>query len=377
MIAAPFIHWAYTKMLKPVLFRMDPEFTHDLFVGIGRIIGSNPLTRGLTSLVFAYRNPMLEQEILGIRFTNSIGLAAGFDKNARLTKVMPCVGFGFMEAGSVTGEPCKGNPKKRLWRLPQSRGLVVNYGLVNDGAAAVCDRVRLSVSEHPNTRTPAFPIGISMARTNSKDCADDDKGIADYVKSFNACLDVGDYYTINVSCPNSYGGQYFHRPEALDRLLGALDRIETSKPVFLKLSPDTSYEDLDRIIFVVNKHRVHGFVISNLTKRFDNAAIERGELKGAEGGVSGKPVERFANDFISRMYKAAGGRYVIIGCGGVFSAEDAYEKIKRGASLVQLITGMIYEGPQLIGQINKDLVRLLKKDGYSNVSQAVGAAHRV
>jgi dihydroorotate dehydrogenase len=368
MIAAPFFHWAYVKILRPVLFRMDPEFTHDLFVGIGRIIGSNPFKRRLTSAIFAYAHPMLEQEILGIRFKNPMGLAAGFDKNARLTKLMPSVGFGFMEVGSVTGEPCKGNPKKRLWRLPKSKALVVNYGLNNDGASAVCSRL---------SRKPAFPVGVSIARTNSMECADDDKGIADYVKSFNACSDAGDYFTVNVSCPNSYGGQYFHRPEALDRLLGALDRIETSKPVFLKLSPDTSSEDLDRIIFVVNKHRVHGFIISNLTKRFDSAGFARGERKGAEGGVSGKPVERLANDLISRVYRAVDGRYVIIGCGGVFGAEDAYEKIKRGASLVQLMTGMIYEGPQVIGQINKDLVRLLKKDGYSNVSQAVGAAHGV
>jgi len=318
---------------------------------------------------------MLEQEVLGIAFENPIGLSAGFDKNGVLTEIMPAVGFGFEEIGSLTAMPSKGNKGKRLWRLPKSRGIVVNYGLNNDGAEAVCARLSSAL----RAPAPHFPIGISIAKTNCKETADDEAGIKDYAKGLKDCLDVGDYYTINVSCPNAYGGQLFHRPEALDQLFDALDKIKTEKPVFVKLSVDMAKEVVDDIVRVADEHRIHGFVLSNLTKQYDRPTINQDELKAKKittGGVSGKPIEGAVNELISHLYKTTNGKYVIIGSGGVFSAEDAYEKIKCGASLVQLITGMIYEGPQLIGEINKGLVKLLKKDGYTNICEAVGVYHR-
>jgi len=346
---------------------MDPEYIHDRMVGIGAWLGSHAGTRTITSWFFEYKNPMLEQDILGIHFLNPVGLAAGFDKNARIAGYMADVGFGFAEIGSITAQPSKGNSGKRLWRLPKSRGLVVNYGLSNEGAKAVCERLRKSAFR--------IPVGVSMAKTNCAECAIDEVGIEDHIGSFKTCLDVGDYYTINVSCPNAFGGQPFHRPETLDRLLSALDQIPTSKPIFLKLSPDAPTADLDDVVAVANRHRVHGFILTNLTKRYELPSIDQDELATQNittGGISGKPVEELSNLLIKHLYQTTRGKYVIIGCGGIFTAEDAYKKIKCGASLVQLITGMIYEGPQLIGEINHGLVKLLEKDGYKNISEAVG-----
>lgn len=361
----------YKWLLKPVFFLMDPEKIHNRIITFGWLLGTNPVKRGLTSFFFKYENPMLETEVLGIGFKNPIGLSAGFDKDAKLLKIIPAVGFGFEEIGSLTAMPSKGNRGKRLWRLPKSRGLVVNYGLNNKGAEAVCEKLK--------EKKYAFPVGISIAKTNCKEMAEDEEGIKDYANGLKACLDVGDYYAINVSCPNAYGGQPFHRPDALDDLFHTLDKIKTEKPIFVKLSVDTATEVLDKIIEVAEKHRIHGFIFSNLTKQYDRPTIDREELKKQKitiGGVSGKPIEGATNELISYMYKKTKGKYVIIGSGGVFSAEDAYEKIKCGASLIQLITGMIYEGPQLIGEINKGLVALLKKDGYSNVSEAIGAYNK-
>lgn len=362
-----FIRWSYRHVLKPVFFKVDPEVVHDRMVGFGAWLGSFAATRRITSWFFEYKDPALEQDILGIHFPNPVGLAAGFDKKAKLAGYMADVGFGFAEVGSITAQPSKGNPGKRLWRLPKSNGLVVNYGLPNEGAKVVRDRLV--------TQRFRIPIGVSMAKTNCAECAIDEKAIEDHIDSLKVCLDVGDYYTINVSCPNAFGGQPFHRPEALDRLLAALDHIPTPKPIFLKLSPDGTTADLDEIVAVADRHRVHGFILSNLTKRYELSSINKEEMAEQNiitGGISGKPVEDLSNVLIRHLYQTTHGKYLIIGCGGIFTAEDAYAKIKYGASLVQLITGMIFEGPQLIGEINRGLVELLKKDGYKNVSEAVG-----
>lgn len=369
MFAASLQGWLYRHVLKPVFFRQDPEKVHDRMVRLGKRLGSSRFARWFLAGLFQYEHPMLEQEVLGIRFRNPVGLAAGFDKNAELTQVLPSVGFGFEEVGSITGEPCAGNQGKRLWRLPKSKGLVVWYGLKNDGSKAIAERLRNLQFE--------IPIGTNIAKTNCRETVDTEKGIADYEKAFRAFSEIGDYFTVNVSCPNAYGGEPFGDPERLNMLMAALDKIETKKPVFIKLGPDTDLETLDRIIDVADRHRVHGFILSNLTKKRDREEIDQSEIAGIDkGGISGKPTAAASNTLVAHAYKRAGDRYVIIGLGGIFSAEDAYEKIRQGASLVQLITGMIFEGPQRIGEINAGLVKLLRRDGFSHISEAVGAAHR-
>ncbi|MFA5792510.1 MAG: quinone-dependent dihydroorotate dehydrogenase [Candidatus Gracilibacteria bacterium] len=348
------IHFLYVHILKHIFFAMDPEFIHDLFTFVGQILGSNPFTRVLNRLMFSYQNKMLEQTILGIHFKNPIGLAAGFDKNALLTKIMPEVGFGFEEIGSITGEPCEGNPKPRLWRHKEFKSLRVYYGLKNDGAEKIAHRL--------NHKKFKIPIGVSVAKTNCSLTVDTEKGIMDYAKAFKAFAKIGAYFTVNLSCPNAFGGQPFTDATRLDSLLRKLDRITTRKPVFLKLSPDLSEQEINIIIGVAKKHKVHGFICTNLTKK---------HMYG-NGGLSGKAVEEMATKQIAYIHSKTKGKFVIIGCGGIFTAQDAYKKIRAGASLLQLITGMIYEGPQSISSINLGLVELLKNDGFKSISEAVG-----
>jgi dihydroorotate dehydrogenase len=345
---------------------IDPETVHDRTISFGKFLGSNRFLIKTTSLFFDYKNSSLEQDILGMHFVNPIGLAAGFDKNAELTQIIPAVGFGFEEVGSITGEPCQGNPKPRLWRLPKSKALVVYYGLKNKGCEVIARELR--------NKKFSIIIGTSIAKTNSPETVDISAGIKDYVKAFKFFADIGDYFTINISCPNVFCDEDFSNPQNLDLLLSKIDEVPTQKPIFLKLSADTNEKQVDEILEVIKKHKVHGFVCSNLTKKRDGLKLL--EPCPFKGGISGKAVEQLSNNLISYIYKKTAGKYIIIGLGGVFSAEDAYKKIKLGASLVQLITGMIFEGPQLISEINQGLVYLLKKDGFKNISQAVGIDNR-
>lgn len=352
------IGFLYRKILKPIFFMQDPEDVHDSMTAMGEFLGGNIIGRGLTGLMFGYQDKMLEQDIAGIKFKNPIGLAAGFDKDARLTQILPAVGFGFEEIGSITAKAYEGNKKPRLYRLPERRALRVNYGLKNRGAAAVHDKLKKFKF--------AFPVGVSIAKTNARETSVVSAGIEDYFFSYKTFADIGRYFTINISCPNTCEEKpIFAEPENLYLLLERIFSIPKIKPLFIKLSPDLPEIQLQGILQVCQKYKVDGFVCTNLTKvnNFNHAG---------RGGFSGKAVQGLSDELIVKVYKFYGGKKIIIGCGGVFSAQDAYKKIKLGASLVQLITGMIYEGPQLIGEINRGLVRLLRKDGFKNISEAVG-----
>ncbi len=353
----------YKAILKPVYFANDPEKVHDRMVAFGAKLGKSSFACKALYGFFGYSNSILEQNVLGIDFKNPIGLAAGFDKNADLVDVLPSVGFGYMEVGSITGKPCEGNPKPRLWRLPKSKGLVVYYGLKNDG----CEVLSKKITAYKKT----FPVGTSVAMTNCKENLDIKNAIDDYAKAFKAFADIGDYTTINISCPNAQGGQPFIEPHKLDYLLDIIDAISTKKPVFVKLSPDMDDPQIDALLDVLRKHRIQGVIATNLTKKKNNPKIHD-PLPGV-GGVSGKPVQELSDALVEHIYRREGKRFVIVGCGGVFNAEDAYRKIRNGATLIQMITGMIFEGPQVISETNKGLVALLKRDGYKNISEAVGA----
>jgi dihydroorotate dehydrogenase len=365
-----FESFLYRKLLKPMLFMQDPEAVHDRMARFGVALGSHGLTRALVKLFFGgAHDPILEQTILGIYFKNPIGLAAGFDKNAELTAVLPAVGFGFEEVGSITGEPCAGNPKPRLWRLPQSQSLVVYYGLKNDGAEVIAKRLR--AAEFGNV------IGTSVAMTNHPDNLDMRHAVLDYAKAFKLLSDIGDYTTLNISCPNTQGGQPFICGYKLDYLLDIIDEIPSKKPIFIKLSPDIAKKEIEDILAIAHKHRVHGIICTNLTKKRDNARIIDKRVPSV-GGMSGKVVQGLSDDLLSFIYKKelalpADKRFVLVGCGGVFTAEDAYKKIRAGASLIQLITGMIYQGPQAVSEIELGLAELIRRDGFTNIAQAVGA----
>lgn len=357
---------AYYHLLKPLLFLRDPEAVHDVFTRVGIMLASLPVAQRLIRGTFRYDDDILVTTVAGIHFQNPIGLAAGFDKNARLTDILPDVGFGFGELGSITGRPCAGNSGTRLWRLPKSRGLVVYYGLKNDGADSIANRMRRAQFR--------FPIGISAAKTNSKETIDTNVAIDDYAYVVASFRGIGDYYTINISCPNAFGGEPFTDPTRLDALLTRIDAL-ADKPVFLKLAVDLSHTELDAIIAVCDAHRIAGFVCSNLTKlRKNEKIVERSVPE--KGGISGLPVQKLSDEQVRYVYQKTKGKYAIMGVGGVFTGEDAYRKIRLGASLVQLITGMIYRGPQAIGQINAELAALLRRDGFKNVSDAVGVDYR-
>lgn len=347
----------YKNILKPILFKFDPEKMHNLFISIGKILGSNALTRSIISLLFNYQNSVLEQKILGIRFRNPLGLSAGFDKNADLPEIMEKVGFGFLEVGSITAKQCEGNKGIRLKRLPERKSIWVHLGLNNKGADEISKKLKY--------RKFNLPIAISIAKTNCKETVDNKEGIKDYLYTLKKFENqkIGDFFVLNISCPNSYGGQPFHKPELYNLLLKEVVKLKIKKPIFVKLSPDISKKNIDKIIKISYKYRISGFICSNLTK----------DHEFGNGGLSGKAVEDKANDLIRYIYKKTNGDFMLIGVGGVFSAEDAYKKIKLGASLISLITGMIYEGPQLISEINQDLVKFLNKDGFSSIKEAIGA----
>jgi dihydroorotate dehydrogenase len=357
----------------------DPEDIHDLFIRIGVIIGATAVGRWLTHIFFDYKDEKLEQDILGIHFSNPIGLAAGFDKNAQLTKTLPSVGFGWMEIGSITGKACAGNPRPRLWRLPKSNGLAVYYGLKNDGCDAISQRLKAQIgsrapsADHVQKGYFSIPVGVSVAMTNNRENADIDIAIDDYEHAFRQMEPIGDYVTVNISCPNAVAGQTFTIPANLERLLQRLDTIHTDKPVFVKMSPDFNDNDLDATLNILDKHRIHGIIATNLAKKRANQKISEGDIIPDNGGMSGKILESASDRTLSHIYKKTGKRFILVGCGGVFSAEDAYHKIRLGASLIQLVTGMIFQGPQSIGDINRGLSKLLARDGFTDISQAVGA----
>lgn len=353
-----FIGFIYQHLLKQILFLFDPERVHDRMIVVGRILGSNPLTRGIAGLMFNFKNKKLEQTIAGIKFNNPVGLAAGFDKEAFLPKILPLLSFGFEESGSITALAFGGNERPWMWRLPEARALRINYGLKNSGAINIHKRLQ--------GRKFDFVLGISIAKTNDEKTSHVETGIEDYFTTYKTFQDTGDYFTINISCPNTCeASPIFADPKNLDLLLAKLFSVPKSKPVFIKLSPDLTEEQLTGILALGNKYPVDGFICTNLTKvnKFNHSG---------KGGFSGKAVEELSNLMLARVYKYYGGKKIIIGCGGIFSAEDAYKKIKLGASLVQLITGMIFQGPQLISEINQGLVELLEKDGYNNIREAVG-----
>lgn len=353
----------YRAAVKPYLFRQDPEAVHEATVKLGYRLSRSAAARAVVRFCLSYAHPSLEQTLLGVSFKNPMGLAAGFDKDGYLIPLIASLGFGFIEIGSVTGEPCLGNPRPRLWRLPEVQALVVHFGLKSEGAERVASRLRGQVAD--------IPVGVSIAKTNSAQTVDDGAAVADYLKAYRLVGTLGSYVTVNISCPNAHGGQPFSDPARLDSLLATLRVEGGGKPLLLKLPPDLELAQLDAVLEVAQRHGVAGYICTNLTKRRDLPLLSGLDVPGP-GGVSGKVIEPLADNVVRYVYRAVGRSAVVVGCGGVFSAEDAYRKIRLGASLVQLITGLVYRGPQLVAQINRGLVRLLRRDGFSSVSEAVG-----
>lgn len=365
----------YENILKPIFFLFDPERVHDFITGLGELLGNVPFGRGIVRAFCKFDHPALHTKVAGIEFKNPIGLGAGFDKDIHLADIIPEVGFGFMEVGAITRYPYAGNPGKRLARLPQDQSLIVYYGLKNIGADAI-EKKLLKMAER---RTPEkiFPIptGVNIAKTNRADIKGE-ASVKDYVATYRQLAKYFSYVTLNVSCPNAQDGCTFQDPALLDRLLSEVANEKKSCPVFLKISSHLTMKEVDDILAVVQKYPfVNGFVVANLSKRRDilNLKSTPRELNAIpQGGISGRPMRDLSTTIVRHIYRKTAGKYVLIGLGGVFTAEDAYEKIKAGASLVQMVTGLIYGGPLAVKRINRGLVKLLQKDGFKSISEAVG-----
>ncbi len=366
----------YRKILKPILFLFPADKVHAHFLDVGNFLGRFSIKRWFIKKILDYKNPILKQKIENIEFDNPIGLAAGFDYDADLINILPSVGFGFHTIGTVTNLPYEGNPNPMLGRLPKSKSLLVNKGFKSMGMKSVLKKIGRKSKN-------IIPLGLSIGATN-KSYTTIEEMSDDVYSSFEKSLKVSyfDYYEMNISCPNLINSQClkdkFDDSIGFSILLNKLSYLNIEKPIFIKMHAEKNVEETLALLDIAkNFDFIKGVIMSNLVKNRNLEIFDKEEIKNAGiGNFSGKPTEYFSNNLISETYKKYKDRFIIIGTGGIFTGIDAYEKIKRGASLVQMITGMIYEGPQQIGVINKELSEILKKDGYKNISEAVGSYYK-
>lgn len=359
---------------------MDPERVHRIAVAGSSLAAGVPLVHRLVGARPA-RDPILRSDVAGIPFENPVGLAAGWDKNGTAVRFLARLGFGAVEIGSISSRPSVGNPSPRLFRLPEDQAIVVNYGLPNDGAEKI--RRRLG-----STRV-GCPLGINLVKTNDGPdvngsdvngpdvAADCDSVLEDYATSVGLLQGHADYLVLNLSCPNAAGGgDFFSEHGNIDRLLQRLASVEIHCPLFLKVAPDPSASAIDSLIGQSESYPFVRGVLFNLPRGKPSSlelTTPKSVLEKMPGAVAGKPVQALIDNCIGEFYRRMPkGRYVIIGGGGVFSAADAYRKIRLGASLVQIYTALIYEGPGVIQDINEGLASLLRADGFKCVTEAVG-----
>jgi len=337
---------AYKSIVRKILFKFDPEEVHHFTFNLIKLMMKLPFTAKIVKGQFGFEHPSLEREVFGLRFKNPVGLAAGFDKNARLFDEFANYGFGHVEIGTVTPRPQPGNPKKRLFRLKEDEAIINRMGFNNDGADEIVTRLKKKRSD--------IIIGGNIGKNK---VTPNEDATQDYLICFEKLFDHVDYFVVNVSSPNTPNLRALQDKEPLTELLNALqekNRLKTHpKPILLKIAPDLTDEQLLDIIDIVRDTKIAGVIATNTTiKREGLTSANRGET----GGLSGKPVRERSTEVIRFLAEKSGKSFPIIGVGGIHSAEDALEKIDAGADLVQLYTGFIYEGPALVKQINKSLV---------------------
>jgi len=309
----------------------------------------------------------LEQELFGLSFKNPVGLAAGIDKNGQMTHMMDMVGAGFSTVGSVTYEPRKGNPRPWYHRLPKTKSIVVYAGLGNEGLLKIAPRLE--------NRPQNLPIVVNVPVVAQKKNDDDKTMINDVKKAISYIIEknLGDMIEVNISCPNVKDNEPFSEPARLEKLLTVLDGMKLSKPLTLKMPSRRDWKRFEPIVDVALRHNVQALTIANLSHERDLVSDEDNLTDDIKGGISGAPCRAQSTELIRKTYAKCGDQLKIIGLGGVFGAEDAYEKICAGASLVEMATGIIFEGPAIVGMINAELEGLLKQDGFSSIQQAVGS----
>lgn len=340
--------------LRPFIFKFSPEVAHSLAI---KALKLNAIPKKKIE-----NQSILKTEIFNKTLENPIGVAAGFDKNAEVYNSLFNLGFGFVEVGTITPEPQYGNPKPRVFRLEEDEALINRLGFNNSGSNEIYNKIE------KNKSNGFLGINIGPNKTSVN-------RVEDYIKCLNKFYNVADYITINISSPNTENLRNFHKEEEMNHLLSKVkeekDKLKPDLPIAVKISPDIENKSIEDICDILVSHSIDLLIISNTTEK--NRETLKNINKLEKGGLSGKPVEKRSNELVKLFYKNLKNKIKIIGVGGVSSGKDAYEKIIRGASLVQLYTGMVYRGPDIANKINKELIEILTKEGVKNISQIVGS----
>lgn len=337
------------RLIKKLLFLLPPEKAHAVAMGACTTLAALPFGKALLRKCFCYSHPSLQRELFGLTFANPVGLAAGFDKDARYVDTLACLGFGFVEIGTVTPLAQPGNPPPRLFRLPADQALVNRMGFNNGGAAAAAGRLRL--------RGSRIVVGGNIGKNK---LTPNERAAEDYEKCFRELYPVVDYFVVNVSSPNTPGLRSLQEKEPLRQLLHRLQALnreqQVPRPLLLKIAPDLSTEQLDDIVEIAFETGLSGLVAVNTTTGRDGLSTPPAEVEAmGPGGLSGRPLSTRSTEVIRYLHRKTAGRMPLIAVGGIFTAEDVREKLSAGASLVQLYTGFIYEGPGIAAAIGRRL----------------------
>lgn len=349
----------YQKFIRPLLFNISPETAHEIGIESLKIGLSSDFAQDFASKKYSVKS-FGEIERFGLKFKNPLGIAAGFDKNGIVVNQLAALGFGFVEVGTVTFKPQNGNEKPRLFRLPDDKALINRLGFNNEGTPKVVERLKKLDRK--------CVLGVNIGK--NKDVPNDE-AIENYLKSFNLTHGVADYIAVNVSSPNTPNLRELQKAENLEELLNELQKrnLEFSpKPLLVKIAPDLAEPEIEAIVDIVMRLDLSGIIATNTTISRENLRTNINET----GGLSGKPVREKSTEVISKIYKYSNGKIPIIGVGGIFTAEDAFEKIAAGACLVQSYTGFIYQGISFAKEINSGLNDILKKRGFASLDEAIG-----
>ena len=340
----------YKTFIRPLLFKFDPEEVHYFTFSLIRFLSKIPGFSAISKSLYEVEDSRLETEVFGLRFKNPVGLAAGFDKDAKLYKELSNFGFGFIEIGTLTPVGQEGNPKKRLFRLKEDSAIINRMGFNNGGVKEAVERLK---------KNKGVLIGGNIGKNK---LTPNEDATSDYEICFEALFDYVDYFVVNVSSPNTPNLRELQEKEPLKQLLNTLQNKNLAKPkqkpILLKIAPDLTNEQLLDIIEIVNETKIAGVIATNTTLSREGL---RSDNKSEMGGLSGKPLTSRSTEVIRFLSEKSNKSFPIIGVGGIHSAQDALEKLEAGASLVQLYTGFIYEGPKLIKEINKALLNKIKK----------------
>ncbi len=339
----------YHLIIKPLLFLFQPERAHYLVADVLKCLLQIPGMKSLFRAIYSIKDPKLERVVFGIKFPNPVGLAAGFDKNALLIDEFETLGFGFIEIGTVTPKPQDGNPRPRLFRLLEDEAIINRMGFNNDGLELVKERLL--------NRKSKVIVGGNLGKNK---VTPNEKADSDYKEGFEVLFDVVDYFVVNVSSPNTPNLRALQEKEPLKQLLSSLQELNAQKPVtkpiLLKIAPDLSNDQLDDVIEIVLETKLAGVIATNTTLSREGLKSSP-ELVAETGGLSGKPLRNRSTEVIAYLHQKSDGKFPIIGVGGIYSSSDAMEKLAAGASLVQIYSGFIYEGPGLIKKINQAILK--------------------